>query len=534
MRLHVLATRHARARSRLAKRIRAEFRRLWRLVDPRRISESWTLQVPRLLAVLTGAQLQAAETADPYVAGIMAAHGMTSAPSGLVVPSAYAGVASDGRPLASLLTQPATVAKVALAEGRSLAEAMATGQALAEMIGHTQVTDAGRVADQAALVTRETAVGYVRMIVGYTCSRCIILAGTTYRWNAGFKRHPLCDCVHIPIAEATDDDVRLDPKKIFESMSAEQQDKVFTQAGAQAIRDGADMAKVVNARRRAAGLTPAGGRGVRPEDGRQRGRLQRVNVSGRDLFVTSEGSRRGRARLMPESIYELADGDRDEAIRLLKHHGYVLGRSTALQTRPAPAPTYDQRVQAAANGQAALDAPQLGVSRRPRPEEHADSLRAVNTYTGAEYAAINRHLRGQRLPYGYEPDDVTPIIARMDQAMAASTLAVDIAVHRGVLDASVMFGDRLDRDLTGLEWSEQAYLSTTANAASAAGFARGGETPVVMRILVPAGTPAVEASDMRLEAEVLITRGQRLRVVADRGRDPQGVRHIDVEVVPGG
>lgn len=324
MSVRQVAAAHADGRRRLANRVRDEFRRLWKLVDPRRISETWRLHLPRLLVLLTGAQRDAAATTNAYVADVFGEMRMAARPSGLVVPEAYAATASDGRPLVSLLAQPAIVAKIALAEGRSIGEAMATGQALAEMIGHTQVTDAGRVADQAALVARETAVGYVRMIVGYTCARCIILAGTTYRWNAGFKRHPLCDCVHIPVAEATDDDLRLDPQRIFDSMSPEQQDKVFTKSGAQAIRDGADMAKVVNARRQAAGLTPAGGRGVRAPDGRERGRLQRVNVSGRQLFVTREGARRGRVRLMPESIYEIAGDDRDEAIRLLRVHGYIL------------------------------------------------------------------------------------------------------------------------------------------------------------------------------------------------------------------
>jgi hypothetical protein len=204
---------------------------------------------------------------------------------------------------------------------------------------------------------------------------------------------------------------------------------------------------------------------------------------------------------------------------------------------PAPAPrvpTYTERIAAAATGQQALDAPALGVSRRPRPEEHADSLRAVNTYTGQEYNAINAHLRGTRMPFGYDAADVTPVIGRIDQAMAASTLTQDVAVHRGVSDASRMFGDRLNGDLTGLEWREDAYVSTTARDAKAAGFARGGSAPVIMRILVPAGTQAVEASGMQLEAEILLARGTRLRVVADRGRDPQGVRHIDVEVVTGG
>ncbi len=116
-------------------------------------------------------------------------------------------------------------------------------------------------------------------------------------------------------------------------MSTQEQDKVFTKAGARAIRDGADVARVVNARRGAAGLTPAsGGRLTEAEKkaarrGLERGRLQRTRVFGRDHFLTSEAvTKRGinrKIRLMPESIYEIAGDNRDEAIRLLKVHGYI-------------------------------------------------------------------------------------------------------------------------------------------------------------------------------------------------------------------
>lgn len=101
-------------------------------------------------------------------------------------------------------------------------------------------------------------------------------------------------------------------------MDEAEQDRVFGKAGAQAIRDGADIARVVNARR---GMTTAA-------DPSGRRRLVRDE---RGLFTTTEATtRRGRlpgqvagARLMPESIYEIAKGDRDEAIRLLRAHGYI-------------------------------------------------------------------------------------------------------------------------------------------------------------------------------------------------------------------
>lgn len=82
--------------------------------------------------------------------------------------------------------------------------------------------------------------------------------------------------------------------------------------------------------------------------GRDAGRLQPVEIFGQRLFVTTEGvTTRGLAgvrlgaresgvkadgqryrsarppRLMPESILKIADGDRDEAIRLLRRFGYL-------------------------------------------------------------------------------------------------------------------------------------------------------------------------------------------------------------------
>ncbi|HEX5995681.1 MAG TPA: hypothetical protein VFY84_11115 [Jiangellales bacterium] len=121
-------------------------------------------------------------------------------------------------------------------------------------------------------------------------------------------------------------------------MTEAEQDKVFTKAGAQAIRDGADMGQVVNARR---GMFTAsigskrflatregttvrglfGGYEIDPDTGRLRRRGED------ELRRVRSGSRFIRAarvpRLMPEQIYREANGDRDEAIRLLRRFGYI-------------------------------------------------------------------------------------------------------------------------------------------------------------------------------------------------------------------
>lgn len=285
-----VAARHARERARLAARLRSEARRAWRAVDPASIAATWRTQLPQLVAALIVAQRAAASTADGYLDA-------QDLPGTVQVnPSAFSGVASDGRDLQALLALPAIVTLTALAQGYPLERAMAAGGALAELAAHTQVADAGRTADQVGLVARGGQ-GYTRMAVGATCSRCLVLAGRWYRWNAGFNRHPKCDCVAIPVAENASGDLTTDPKAAFRALDAAEQDQAFTKAGAQAIRDGADPAKVVNARR---GMQTAA-------DGR--------------LYTTEAAGKR--PRLMPEQIYRDA-ASRDDATRLLRLHGFIL------------------------------------------------------------------------------------------------------------------------------------------------------------------------------------------------------------------
>jgi len=107
------------------------------------------------------------------------------------------------------------------------------------------------------------------------------------------------DCIHIPAREDSADDLRTDPRRYFDSLTAAEQDRQFTKAGAEAIRSGADIAQVVNAR---SGLYSAGGR----------------------LLTTTAAKARGQGgvRLMPDQIFRDAK-DREDAIRLLRRFGYL-------------------------------------------------------------------------------------------------------------------------------------------------------------------------------------------------------------------
>lgn len=194
----------------------------------------------------------------------------------------------------------------------------------------TQLSDMAVAGSVLAAAVRPAITGYVRMLETPSCSRCVVLAGKFFRHNTGFQRHPKCDCRHIPSRENVAGDITTDPDSYFHSLSKAEQDAKFTKAGAEAIRAGADVGQVVNARAgmsKAQGLRGAGARFTAS------GRAVKVDAFGRPIYQTTEGmTKRGRAfkargrkyiRLMPESIVELAGGDRAELLRLLKSHGYI-------------------------------------------------------------------------------------------------------------------------------------------------------------------------------------------------------------------
>lgn len=295
-----------------------EARTLWGQVERSRILDSWKSLVPLLFRSIVTAQAQAAGLATPYVDEAIRIQGGDNPTDGQILPLALAGWASDGRPLDTLLLSPAFTAIEALNRGATVTKAMAFGQAHTRMIAATQVADAYRVAPTIVSTTRRVT-RYARAITPPSCSRCIILAGSDRSWKTDFKRHPRCNCISVPVVGDPREDLITDPKAYFDSLSKADQDRIFTTAGAQAIRDGADMARVVNARRKAAGLSGAA-------EGQRRS-LRRRDVFGADLFTTAElrvtGSRGQQlTRLMPESIYEIAK-DHADALRLLKVHGYI-------------------------------------------------------------------------------------------------------------------------------------------------------------------------------------------------------------------
>ncbi len=290
---------------------------LWRGLDRDALTQSWQDGIGRsMVDTVTRAQLRAATEAPRYLDDLARAQGVAVDVSRLV-PGALAGVASDGRPLASLLYLPIIAFKRSVAQGLPSEQAMAQATAFLGAIAATQVADAGRQAVNVGMTATKTWVTYVRVVNLPACSRCIILAGKEYSWSTGFQRHPGCDCSMQPRHE--DDPLPETPAELFAQMTPADQDRRFGKAGAEAIRLGSDMGQVVNARR---GMQTASGRLITTEGTTVRGHAGR----GLGNFKKRPGERYRRSQVvrpMPEQILKDAAGDRDEAIRLLERFGYL-------------------------------------------------------------------------------------------------------------------------------------------------------------------------------------------------------------------
>ncbi len=303
------------AQARLADRTNRDLAKLWAAVEWRELLGSWATIAPKAFVTVAAAQLEAASSADAYVDTVLAELGIDGGdPVGRVQPMSLAGVASDGRSLDGLLAQPVQQVLGLAARGVGQYQAMGHGLYVLQMLAQTQVADAGRVAVGASTTARQKVGGYVRQLVPPSCGRCVVLAGKYYRWNRGFQRHPHCNCIHVPATEDVAGDARTNPDQYFGSLSPADQDRYFGKAGAQAIRDGADIGQIVNARR---GMydTTVGNRSVLAT----REGVTRYGLSG----STAVNAQLGGLRLMPEQIYRDANGDRALAISLLQRFGYL-------------------------------------------------------------------------------------------------------------------------------------------------------------------------------------------------------------------
>lgn len=158
---------------------------------------------------------------------------------------------------------------------------------------------------------------------------------------------------------------------------------------------------------------------------------------------------------------------------------------------------------------------------------------SLYSYTGSGYDTVNTKLNS--LPPGAKKTGSTSI-SNIDKGMEASPAPEkDLILYRGFKSPHQVFtsGKWNDVNVAGMEWSQRSYSSTSGNLHTAQSFA--GYGGVVMRVIVPKEMQVkginAKGGQHPGEAEVILQRGLRYRVVADHGKHGN-TRYIDVMVVP--
>ena len=287
-----------------------------------RSPDAWRDAVQSIGDRLLSQQVFIASIADAYLNDVLDAQGSSLESEAQVNPVAFADVADGGGSwLQSLVYAPNSVREPGVDWRTQFAF-------IAQSIVKGGLNDTGRSSVQTGMQGRPSCEYYVRMLVGKSCARCAVLAGLKYKSSVAFRRHKRCDCKHIPGPENIDD-WSVDARQYFTSLSTEDQDEVFGKAGAQAIRLGANLEQVVNARSgvyvaRAHGedvLATTAGTTVRGTAGK------RLESGGTTTLPGQRYRSATTARLLPDEIFLQAERlgwTREEILSQLKRFAYVL------------------------------------------------------------------------------------------------------------------------------------------------------------------------------------------------------------------
>ena len=178
------------------------------------------------------------------------------------------------------------------------------------------------------------------------------------------------------------------------------------------------------------------------------------------------------------------------------------------------------------------------VAKRMPDRGEAEFLdTAVDMYSGNSHLHMNTSLQQGKGLYPGEKD----AIRSLDSAIENSPLPQDTVLWRGANGDSTFHPDWLGGSLVGAEWTDRSLTSTSANEDVGKFFSTSdaGAHPVLMRMVAPAGIGGLRIGKWARagkgpgkEAEVLLGRNNRYRVVGDHGI-VKGLRRIDVEVIPG-
>ncbi|MCK9597804.1 MAG: hypothetical protein M0R06_02110 [Sphaerochaeta sp.] len=306
--------------------------RLWRRVGTD-FDVGYAAIEPQLLEVMDTAQRRITANAITYVPEVLtvtAPRAATVEPRYAISVDTFVGVDGAGLPTQSLAYQAVVKSRVAVSEGLTAGAALNRGEKLLSLMLGTLFADTARGATGLASFALPVG-GYVRMLSQPSCGRCVILAGKWYRTNKGFKRHPGCDCYHIPSTKEAARDIATGPVDYLDSLDEQGRARALgSYANARAYADGADPYQLVNAYRSGISTGQVYNRNITyTTEGTTRRGFAYSKMSNVRALSSMGEEKRGRyralvaPRLMPESIYQIAP-TKERADQMLRDFGWVM------------------------------------------------------------------------------------------------------------------------------------------------------------------------------------------------------------------
>jgi hypothetical protein len=293
---------------------------VWATINVKNAIPSWKSGIgTKIYVLLSMLQELAARDANSYVLRTLALQGLRSTGPD-INPLNFAGIASDGRDLESLLAGAVVALRQSEEQGHGPAVGLRRGEDWLRLVANTQVADAARAAESVTISIsspvdpngKGVELGWVRVLNPPSCGRCVALAGKFFRWNQGFFRHPNCDCRHMAVTQANASPILTDPMIYFNSLTEQEQNRYFGTGQAEAIRNGAAIDRVINASRNSSSMYTA-------DDGKRYTR----ELARKDGYY---GIRKDQIRRpTPGQIYKDSKDDKAKAIALLRQFGYITG-----------------------------------------------------------------------------------------------------------------------------------------------------------------------------------------------------------------
>ena len=282
----------------------------WNQVDFNNVVDSWQQQLPRVTRVAEDVQEFSVIDAAAFMTVASAVQGR-DIDDQINVDSYVGSMPYTGADLDAAFAGPAYRTLEAVRQNKPPNVAMYAGVAELARLTHAVTFDTAEEASLAVALSQHLT--YQRIPQVGCCVRCSMLTGQ-YFTSKVFKRHPHCRCVHVPVLDPADAPKRSnDPYELFNALSEEEQNKIWTKAGAQAIRDGADIYQVGNS------LT-------RPLPHRRSRRFTSEGAGKHGWYRNhAPAGKAGKRRLTVHEIYRRADGDTHTAKRLMREYGYLLG-----------------------------------------------------------------------------------------------------------------------------------------------------------------------------------------------------------------